>query len=118
MGDCACCILAKTQSQSQGRRMVCSAASPSVPHFVALNLEPSRAMATRWRHLATRALGLPVVDFADFDSIHVDRIVGVSPYRLQARTGVAVLDSTMRRGLRPLWLRGALLIPSGHAKKA
>jgi len=39
----------------------------------------------------------PVHCFVDFDLI--DRIVGVSPYRHQARTGVVVLNQTMSRGL-------------------
>ena len=50
------------------------------------------------------------VDFVDFDFI--DRIVGVSPYRPQARTTFAEPIQTMRWHC-PLWFRGPLSVLNG-----
>jgi len=47
------------------------------------------------------------VDFVDCDLI--DRIVGVSPYRPQARTRTVVLTGTVSSGLYPLWFRGPIV---------
>ena len=65
-----------------------------------------------WVPMFTLVAHTYMLDFVDVEL--QNRIVGVSPYRPQARSRTAVLVLLVSSGLCPLWLRGALLIQHGE----